>query len=115
MGALLAARQTAVGVALVRPLGAVAWELRAAWASGRRVSVSLERCDVDRLEGHVWAVSATGASVMIAGVLVPLDRVLAVHLPSRLGDSSVGVGEVWRGRARRVVRVGQGEFLYPQA
>ena len=84
------------GVALVRPLRAVAWELRAAWASGRRVSVSLERADVARLEGVVRSVSATDAFAVIAGVKVPLEPVLAVHLPSRLGDSTFRTGE-WSG------------------
>jgi hypothetical protein len=73
---------------LVRPLSAVAWELRTAWATGRRVALSLERCDVDRLEGTVQRVAATGATVKVAGLVVPLDRVLAVHWPSRLGDST---------------------------
>lgn len=86
--------------ALVRPVAAVAWELRGAWATGRRVAVSLERADVGRLEGHVSRVSATGATMVLAGLHVPLDRVLAVHWPSRLGDSTVAVDERWRGRAR---------------
>jgi len=88
--------------ALIRPLRAVAWELRSAWAVGRRVSVTLERADVDRVEGHVQRVAATNATVTIAGLLIPLDRVLAVHHPSRLGDSTVGHGGRWRGQARRV-------------
>ncbi len=87
--------------ALVRLSHAIAYELRAAWASGRRVSVSLERADLARVEGHVFAVSATDATVTVAGLLIPLDRVLAVHLPSRLGDSTAGADERWRGRARR--------------
>ena len=97
-------------LALARPLRAVAWELRGAWASGRRVSVTLERCDVDRVEGHVFTVAATDATVTIAGLSIPLDRVLAVHRPSRLGDSTVADGERWRGRARRVERPGQSEL-----
>ncbi len=93
--------------ALVRPVSTTLWELRTAWAKGRRVAVTLERADVDRLEGHVSRVSATGATVAIAGVDVPADRVLAVHLPSRLGDSTVGSDERWHGRARRVEYPGQ--------
>lgn len=100
-----------MSLALVRPVSAIAWDLRAAWATGRRVSVSLERADMERVEGHVFAVSPTDATVTIAGWLVPLDRVLAVHRPSRLGDSTVAAGEPWRGRARRaVVADGQDEL-----
>ena len=98
--------------ALVRPVRAIVWELRAAWATGRRVSVSLERADRGRLEGHISRVSATDATVMIAGMLVPLDRVLAVHLPSRLGDSTIAAGGSWHGRARVPVQIsGQLEFV----
>lgn len=96
------------GMSLIRPLRAVAWDLRSAWASGRRVSVTLERADVNR----VYSVSATDATVTIAGLLIPLDRVLAVHRPSRLGDSTVGEGERWRGMARRRDPMpGQSELL----
>jgi hypothetical protein len=86
------------GAALIRPLRAVAWELRTAWARGRRVSLSIE-ADVERVEGHVQHVSPTNASVTVAGLMVPLDRVLAVHLPSRLGDSEFDDRgrERWRG------------------
>jgi hypothetical protein len=96
--------------ALTRPLNATAWELRAAWATGRRVAVSLERADMDRVEGHVFSVAATDATVTIAGVVVPLDRVLAVHRPSRLGDSTVAEGERWGGQRRLVERLGQDEL-----
>lgn len=65
-------------------------ELRAAWATGRRVALSLERCDFDRMEGIVTRVAASGAHVRVRGRLVPMDRVLALHWPSRLGDSSHG-------------------------
>jgi len=98
--------------ALTRPLSAVAWEPRTAWATGHRISVTLERADTDRVEGHVSRVAATDATVTIAGLMIPLDRVLAVHRPTRLGDSTVGVGERWRGRARRVEQLpGQGELV----
>jgi hypothetical protein len=77
-------------------------ELRAAWATGRRVSLSLERADFDRMEGIVTRVAATGAWVRVRGHLVPLDRVLALHWPSRLGDSdhkrTAGWAGVGRGR-----------------
>jgi hypothetical protein len=72
--------------------------------------VTLERCDMDRVEGHVFSVAATNATVTIAAVVIPLDRVLAVHRPSRLGDSTVGADERWRGRARRVLHPGQDEL-----
>lgn len=77
-------------------------ELRAAWASGRRVALSLERTDFDRMEGIVTRVAATGAWVRLRGHLVPLDRVLALHWPSRLGDSDHG-GRAggWAGVGRR--------------
>jgi hypothetical protein len=96
---------------LIRPTSSIAWELRTAWATGRRVSLTLERADLDRLEGHVSRVAATNAYVAIAGLQVPLDRVLAVHVPSRLGDSTVTEDEPWRGCARRLPTLpGQGEI-----
>lgn len=83
---------------LIRPIRSVAWELRGAWARGLRVALSLDdRCDMPRLEGHVRRVAATDAFVEISGVHVPLDAVLAVHRPSRLGDSSFEDGR-WHGR-----------------
>jgi hypothetical protein len=86
--------------ALERPLGAKAWELRSAWAVGRRVSLRLEGCDMDRIEGHVTKVAATNATVHVGAILVPMDRVLSVHNPSRLGDSTARAS--WAGRAIRV-------------
>lgn len=71
---------------LVRPLSAVTWELRRAWASGRRVALSLERCDMDRVEGVVTRVSSSGALARVRGLHVPTDRILAVHWPSVVGD-----------------------------
>src|SRR3954452_24896915 len=88
------------GMDLVRPLSAIFWDLRGAWATGRRVALSLD-ADVSRAEGHVVRVSATDASVYIGDLLIPADRILAVHLPSRLGDSTVSPGEQWGGTARR--------------
>lgn len=89
--------------ALVRLPSAVVWELRAAWATGRRVALSLDqRASMRRLEGHVSAVSATGAHVHLAGRHVPVDAILAVHLPSRLGDSTARAGG-FHGPVRRVV------------
>lgn len=74
--------------ALYDLLGRLVWELRAAWANGRRVALTLEHCDVDRVEGVVTRVSATGATAVVGGTLVPLDRALAIHWPSRLGDGA---------------------------
>lgn len=78
------------------------WELRGAWASGRRVALSLDdACELQRVEGFVQAVSPTDAWVRVRGWRVPAWAVLAVHLPSRLGDSTARGGP-WHGMARRV-------------
>lgn len=92
------------GVALVRPVSSIAWDLRSAWAAGWRVAVSIDRADVDRLEGSVSSVAATDATVTIAGTMVPLDRVLAVHRPSRLGDSTFRDGHGTWSTGPRVLR-----------
>lgn len=86
------------GSALVRLPDAIAWELRGAWSTGRRVALSLA-ADVVRVEGWVSSVSPTGGYAVVAGLHVPLSRVLAVHRPSRLGDSTYreGSGEPWTG------------------
>lgn len=87
---------------LVRLPSSIVWELRAAWATGRRVALSLDRrARFDRLEGQITAVAATGAHVHLAGRHVPTDVILAVHLPSRLGDSTARAGG-FHGIARRV-------------
>jgi hypothetical protein len=86
--------------ALIRPLSSIAWELRSAWASGRRVSLTLG-ADEDRVEGHVQRVAATGAFVVVRSLHVPMESVLAVHHPSRLGDSTATDDERWRGRRHR--------------
>ena len=89
-----------MSLALIRPISATAWELRAAWARGLRISVTLDgRCRMARLEGHVSAVAATDASDHIAGWHVPLDAILAVHRPSRLGDSTHHGAGHWHGHA----------------
>lgn len=87
--------------ALVRPVSSVALELRAAWATGRRVALSLERADFERLEGIVTRVAASGSYVVVRGRHVPLERVLAVHWPSRLGDSTFRGGVRWAGAGKR--------------
>jgi hypothetical protein len=87
---------SAMSLALIRPVSSMAWELRAAWASGRRIALTLDHCDRDRVEGHVQRVAATDAYVQVHGLRIPLDRVLAVHSPSRLGDSTVH-GKGWAG------------------
>lgn len=69
-------------------LGRLVWELRAAWANGRRVALTLNHCDVERVEGIVTRVGATGTTAVVGGVLVPLNRALAIHWASRLGDGS---------------------------
>lgn len=93
--------------ALVRPISAVAWELRG--ASGRRVALSLAPRAGDRLEGHVDRVAATDAFVVVRGRHVPTADVVAVHLPSRLGGSTARGGEFHRA-ARRLTR--QDEALW---
>jgi hypothetical protein len=82
---------------LVRATSAIMWDLRSAWAAGWRVSVSLDgAAEFQRLEGHVQRVSATDAYVVIAGWHVPAHVILAVHRPTRLGDSTARDGS-WHG------------------
>lgn len=92
--------------ALIRPTGSIFWELRGAWATGRRVSLTLERGD-ERIEGQVHRVAATDAFVEVAGKHVPGDTILAVHSPSLLGDSDADPLRIsprrWHGPARRVL------------
>lgn len=90
-------------VALVRLVNSIAWELRTLWAGGRRVSLAIDGDD-ERVEGWVSSVSATGAFVVIGDLHVPLDRVLAVYRPSRLGDSEFVEGERWGGRVPAAAR-----------
>jgi len=92
-----------MGSALVRQPASMAWELRAAWAVGTRIALSLdERCRSPRMEGHIQSVSPTGAFVVMASTHVPVEAILAVHRPSRLGDSDHAQGKAWRGRRRLV-------------
>lgn len=89
-------------MALERPVSAVAWDLRAAWAAGWRVSVTVDAVDRQRIEGHVTRVSPSSAFAIIARLHVPLGRVLAVHRPSLLGDSTWRSGE-WRAAVPRAI------------
>jgi hypothetical protein len=93
---------------LCRPADGMAWELRAAWASGKRVALSIDRDGtVERLEGHVRRVAPSGAFVVVGARHVPLDLVLAIHNPSRLGDSTVKRAWVVREPHRDEQRTGQ--------
>lgn len=96
------------GSELIRPTSAKAWDLRAAWGAGWRVSARTDIEGCERLEGIVTRVAATDAYARIAGHVVPLDRVLSVHNPSRLGDSRAG--KRWSGTARQ--RLPQDEQLF---
>lgn len=93
------------GKALARVLRSVAWELRTCWAQGLRISLRVLG-DVERVEGHVRTVSPTDAFVVVGDLHVPLDRVLAVYRPSRLGDSDFDDRgrERWRGQVPRGAR-----------
>lgn len=75
-----------MSVALIRPLAAIRWELRKAWASGTRVALTID--GAERVEGHVDHVAASGLYVLVSGTHVPCDMILAVHTPSLLGDST---------------------------
>lgn len=101
----------ALGVALERPTSSKAWDLRWAWATGHRVSVSLDVADLQRVEGHVAAVSATDAYVIIRRLHIPLDRILAVHKPSLLGDSTARGGQ-WSGPRPRVLAIAAGQLHF---
>ena len=70
---------------------------------GLRVSLTIEG-DVLRVEGLVEHVSPTAATATVSGLLVPLERVLAVYRPSRLGDSTHAEGEPWRGKLPEAAR-----------
>jgi len=100
-------------VALVLRASAKAWELRGAWATGHRVSVSLDVAELPRVEGHVARVSATDAYVVITGRHIPLDRVLAVHRPSLLGDSTCRDPEkAWTAPIPAALRVHAGQLHF---
>lgn len=90
-------RGRAMPGALIRPIRAIAWELRTAWARGLRVTLTIDG-ETRRVEGHVTTVSPTNAFAVVADLHVPLTHVLAVHRPSRLGDSTYREGEAWAGK-----------------
>lgn len=76
---------------LVRPVSAIAWELRAAWARTPRPIVVLslsEHCTPRRLTGRIDRVAATDAFIVIDGWHVPLDEVLAVHRPHHTQEAA---------------------------
>lgn len=59
------------------------WELRGAWASRRRVRLSLtDRCVVPRVIGRVTRVATSGAFVVCDGWHVPVGAILAVGVPT---------------------------------
>lgn len=75
---------------LERPHSAIAFELRTAWALHRRVALRLdERCAFERLEGKIKRVSTTDAFIVCEGWHVPIEAILAISNPSRLGDSDI--------------------------
>lgn len=90
----------APGTELIRPIGAILWDLRRAWAAGKRVSLSL--ANGERVEGQVQAVSATGATCRVAGVRVLSTDILAVHHPAIGADSSWRGGR-WRFDSPRII------------
>ena len=53
------------------------------------------------MEGIVSRVAPSGAFVVVGGLHVPLECVLAVHWPSRLGDSTHKGATGWRGPGHR--------------
>lgn len=59
----------------------------------------------------VAAVSATDAYVIIRRLHIPLDRVLAVHKPSLLGDSTARGGQ-WSGPRPRVLAIAAGQLHF---
>lgn len=87
------------GTDLIRPIRSTFWDLRAHWASGKRVAISL--AGGRRVEGHVTAVSATDAFVQVGGTRFYPDEILAVHSPSRLGDATGRSDDRWHGAPRR--------------
>lgn len=70
-----------------RPTSAVAWELRAVWATRREVVLVLdeEYADLPRVQGPVVRVAVTPVAATILDrvgeILVPLGVVLAVRRP----------------------------------
>lgn len=75
-----------MALTLIRAPESIRWELRRAWASGKRVALTVE--GAERVEGHVDHVAASGLFAIIEGIHVPTDSILAVHTPSLLGDST---------------------------
>lgn len=88
---------------LVRPVSAIVLELRHAWASGRRVALSLD-ADEHRVEGFVERVAASGAWVRVNATHVPATAILAVHLPARTADSTARPTERFHRGAHPLLR-----------
>lgn len=63
-----------------------AWDLRAAWAGGRAVVVRLEarKGRLERVEGFVTYVAASGAYVLVLDPEVPAEP---IHVPCALIES----------------------------
>lgn len=97
--------------ALVRRTDSILWELRRLWGSGKRVALSLSEEAGRRVEGEVTSVSPTGAWVKVNGVLIDPADILAVHNPSRLGDSTHR-GGCWHFDGRAPI-VGRGQLELP--
>lgn len=93
------------GKALVRRADSILWELRRAWAVGKRISLILTDNAGQRVEGHVSAVSPTGASVTVNGSLIPTETILGCSTRHRWMDEDTTweQGEPFNGRERRIV------------
>ena len=91
------------GKELIRLPSPLLRDLRSAWAKGERVALVLTEGAGRRIEGHVRAVSPTGASVSVNGTLVPLADVLSVHRPRQFmgGETTWRPGERFAGPERR--------------
>jgi hypothetical protein len=71
----------------------ISWDLRGAWATGRRVALRLdETCEIERVEGTVSHVAASSAFVRIRDlegeIIVPMGAILSLHWPHWLEGGS---------------------------
>ncbi|HEV2790410.1 MAG TPA: hypothetical protein VGV69_03830 [Solirubrobacterales bacterium] len=90
-------------MALVRLTGSILWELRQRWASGKRVSLTLDERGGRRVEGQVQRVSPTGAWVKVNGMMIPTELILAVHNPAFCGGDSTWRGGAWHFESPRIL------------